>query len=293
MSSIPEQASQFFHEVQTEICGALQRLDGVGHFSSDTWHRAGGGGGIACVMERGRVFEKAGVNVSKVYGELSPDFAKNFPGEGLEFFATGISLVIHPQNPFVPTVHANFRCIRRGSLFWFGGGSDLTPYYPEMEDVVHFHRTWKECCDRHDPDYYPQFKKYCDEYFFLNHRQEARGIGGIFFDNLTDDHEKNFKFVQDGARTFLTSYLPIVERRQGTPFSPAERDFQLYRRGRYVEFNLLYDRGTIFGLKTDGRTESILMSLPPLVRWGYDVTYPAGTREASLSDWLRPRDWLG
>jgi coproporphyrinogen III oxidase len=189
-------------------------------------------------------------------------------------------------------VHANFRCLRRGWALWFGGGSDLTPYYPEREDVVHFHRAWKDVCDRHDPAFYARFKKWCDEYFFLPHRQETRGVGGIFFDYLQRDNDKDFAFVRDAGDAFLDAYLPIVRRRRELPFGERERNFQLLRRGRYVEFNLLYDRGTTFGLKTDGRVESILMSLPPLVRWEYDPRFSPGSREALLAGWLKPQDWL-
>jgi coproporphyrinogen III oxidase len=195
-------------------------------------------------------------------------------------------------SPRVPTVHANFRCLRRGGALWFGGGSDLTPYYPEREDVVHFHRAWKQVCDRHDSGFYPRFKKWCDEYFYLPHRGEMRGVGGIFFDYLTRDSERDFAFVRDAAHTFLEAYLPIVRRQRRKPYGERERAFQLLRRGRYVEFNLLYDRGTTFGLKTDGRTESILMSLPPLVRWEYDAAFEPGSPEARLGEWLLPHDWL-
>jgi coproporphyrinogen III oxidase len=190
-------------------------------------------------------------------------------------------------------VHANFRCLRRGAARWFGGGADLTPYYPVREDVVHFHQTWKTACDRHDAGHYPRFKQWCDEYFYLPHRGETRGVGGIFFDQLHHDPARDFAFVRDAGDAFLEAYLPIVRRRRHDAWSERERQFQLLRRGRYVEFNLLYDRGTVFGLKTDGRTESILMSLPPLVRWEYDARFADGSEEAQLADWLRPRDWLG
>jgi coproporphyrinogen III oxidase len=282
------EAQSFLEGLQTRICEALEAEDGQGKFRSDRWQRPGGGGGLTRVMVDGAVFEKAGVNFSAVHGHLKEDFAKSLPGDGLEFFATGVSLVLHPKSPRVPTTHANFRCLRRGSALWFGGGADLTPYYPVREDVEHFHRTWKAACDRHDPGYYPKFKKWCDEYFYLPHRGETRGVGGIFFDQLAGD----FAFVKDAADAFLESYLPIVRRRKTDPWGERERQFQLMRRGRYVEFNLLYDRGTMFGLKTDGRTESILMSLPPLVRWEYDARYEAGTPEAELPTWLKPRDWL-
>jgi coproporphyrinogen III oxidase len=283
------QADAFFRELQEKICGALEAEDGQARFRTDAWQRPGGGGGITRVLADGAVFEKGGVNTSSVHGELKPDFAAQLPGDGLAFFAAGISLVIHPKSPMVPTVHANFRCLRRGSALWFGGGADLTPYYPVMEDVVHFHQTWKRACDAHDAGHYPRFKKWCDEYFYLPHRGETRGVGGIFFDQLPQDQ---FDFVRSCGESFISAYLPIVQRRRHDSYDERERQFQLLRRGRYVEFNLLYDRGTTFGLKTDGRVESILMSLPPLVRWEYDPQFPNGSREAGLKDWLRARDWL-
>ncbi|MDB4968657.1 MAG: coproporphyrinogen oxidase [Myxococcales bacterium] len=284
------EAQAFFEGLQTRICDGLEAEDASARFRGDAWQRPGGGGGLSRVLVDGAIFEKAGVNFSSVHGELKPDFAASLPGDGLAFFACGVSLVLHPKSPRVPTVHANFRCLRRGATLWFGGGADLTPYYPEREDVLHFHRTWKTVCDRHDPTFHPRFKKWCDDYFYLPHRGETRGIGGIFFDQLPSAH---FAFVRDAADSFLDAYLPIVRRRKEEGWGERERQFQLLRRGRYVEFNLLYDRGTMFGLKTDGRTESILMSLPPLVRWEYDAQFPAGSREAELPSWLKPRDWLG
>ena len=285
-------ADHFFRQTQARICAALEEEDGVGRFSEDAWERPGGGGGLTRCLAGGAVFEKGGVNHSAVHGEFPPDFAEKLPGEGLAFFAAGVSLVLHPQNPYVPAVHANFRVLRRGSALWFGGGADLTPYYPELEDVLHFHRTWRTVCDAHKPDYYARFKKWCDEYFFLPHRNETRGVGGLFFDYLQGEPEHDFAFVQDCADHFLDAYLPIVQRRRHTPFGERERDFQLLRRGRYVEFNLIFDRGTTFGLRTHGRTESILMSMPPLVRWEYEARFPLGSREAQLAEWLRPTDWL-
>jgi len=287
-----KEAQAFLEGLQTRICEGLEAEDGQGRFRSDRWQRPGGGGGLTRVMVDGAVFEKAGVNFSAVHGQLKEEFAKTLPGDGLDFFATGVSLVLHPKSPRVPTTHANFRCLQRGSALWFGGGADLTPYYPVREDVEHFHRTWKTVCDRHDPAYYPKFKKWCDDYFYLPHRQETRGVGGLFFDQLTGG-ARDFAFVKDAANAFLESYLPIVRRRKNDAWGERERQFQLTRRGRYVEFNLLYDRGTTFGLKTDGRTESILMSLPPLVRWEYDARYEPGSPEAELPAWLKPRDWLG
>ena len=289
---LEREAQHYFETLQARICDALAREDG-GEFASDRWQRAGGGGGLTRVLAGGGLFEKAGVNTSAVHGALKPDFAASLPGDGLDFFATGISLVLHPASPRVPTVHANFRCLRRGAALWFGGGADLTPYYPVAEDVIHFHRTWKTACDRHDPGFYPRYKKWCDDYFYLPHRQETRGVGGIFFDQLQRDRVRDFAFVRDVGDAFLDAYLPIVHRRRHDAFGERERQFQLLRRGRYVEFNLLYDRGTTFGLKTDGRVESILMSLPPLVRWEYDAQHEPGSPEAGLRDWLKPRDWLG
>ena len=310
-SALKERARNFFAELQKEICSALELLDGEGRFREDLWTRDEGGGGRTRVMENGAVFEKAGVNFSEVHGRFDEAFAAKMPvGEGTGFFATGISLVLHPSNPFTPTVHANFRYLERGSGSWFGGGTDLTPYYPYIEDVIHFHRVLKEACDRFDTWYYPRFKKWCDEYFFIKHRNETRGVGGIFFDYLTGRHadeplepgdkrpkvdrgiEFVFEFVQAVGRAFLPAYLPIAERRKGEQYTEREREFQLIRRGRYVEFNLVYDRGTHFGLHTRGRTESILMSLPPLVRWVYDYRPEPGTREAEAWEFFHPRDWL-
>jgi coproporphyrinogen III oxidase len=289
---VVERAEALFRELQSSICAGLEVADG-GKFGSDVWDRPGGGGGTSRVLADGAVFEKAGVNHSSVHGELKPDFAAHLPGDGLAFSATGVSLVLHPRSPRVPTVHANFRCLRRGDALWFGGGADLTPYYPVLDDVRHFHRVWKAACDRHDADFYPRWKRACDEYFYLPHRRETRGVGGIFFDYLQRDPERDLALVADLGRAFLDAYLPIVERRRAEPWGERDRSFQLLRRGRYVEFNLLYDRGTTFGLKTDGRAESILMSLPPLVRWDYDARFPPDSPEAELADWLRPRDWLG
>lgn len=305
------QARDFFVLLQDEICHELEQLDGHGRFREDLWLREEGGGGRTRVLENGALFEKAGVNFSEVSGDFDEQFAQRLPvGDGTRFFATGISLVLHPSNPFVPTVHANFRYLERGSGSWFGGGTDLTPYYPYIEDAVHFHHTLKTACDDFDLEFYPRFKRWCDEYFFLKHRNESRGVGGIFFDYLTgepaaktdrnsakshdDLHgiESIFEFIQRIAKSFLPAYLPIAKRRRNEPYTEREREFQLIRRGRYVEFNLVYDRGTHFGLQTRGRTESILMSLPPLVRWVYDYKPQPGTREAEATEFFRPRDWL-
>jgi coproporphyrinogen III oxidase len=285
-------AAEFFRSLQDQICSSLVELDGGRPFREDAWERPGGGGGRTRVMFEGGVFEKGGVNFSEVHGDMSPEFAQQVPGEGTAFYATGVSLVLHPRNPFVPTVHANFRYLAKGGKSWFGGGADLTPYYPFREDVVHFHRTWKQVCNRHPaPVDYARFKKWCDDYFFLPHRQEARGVGGIFFDYLEGDFDNTFPFVQDCGQAFLDAYLPIARRRKDHAYGETERAFQEFRRGRYVEFNLIYDRGTLFGLKTGGRIESILMSLPPKVRWLYDYHPEAGSREAELYEYLKPREW--
>ena len=310
---LSDRARDFFAALQDEICAALESLDGGKRFREDLWQREGGGGGRTRVMEEGALFEKAGVNFSEVHGDLPAEFAAKLPvGEGTRFFATGVSLVLHPWNPMAPTVHANFRFLERGSGGWFGGGTDLTPYYPYVEDAIHFHRTLRKACDRFDAGNYPRFKKWCDEYFFLKHRDETRGVGGVFFDYLTGEEpdgvgsrnassesaatrgglENVFEFVQTVGRAFLPAYVPIAERRRGEPYTEREREFQLIRRGRYAEFNLVYDRGTTFGLETRGRTESILMSLPPLVKWVYDYRPEPGSREAEASKFFTPREWL-
>ena len=296
--AIFEPAAELYRELQRHICAALEELDGEGRFSEDRWDRPGGGGGLSRVMVGGRLFEKAGVNWSQVEGDLPPDFAAQIPGEGTAFRATGVSLVLHPRSPMVPTTHANFRCLEKGERTWFGGGADLTPYYLWREDAVHFHRALAGACERHPGvGDYPRFKAWCDEYFHLPHRGERRGVGGIFYDYLEGDGDldKVLAFAGDAGRAFVDAYVPVAARRQDEPWGEEERAWQLLRRGRYVEFNLVYDRGTVFGLKTGGRTESILMSLPPLVRWEYDPPDPpAGSREAALIEVLRnPVDWLG
>jgi coproporphyrinogen III oxidase len=292
-----DHAAKFFHELQTDICRALAELDGGKDFGADAWQRPGGGGGVARVLEGGALFEKAGVNWSNVDGELPEELASHMPGTGKTFRASGVSLVLHPRSPMVPTTHANFRCIAKGDMVWFGGGADLTPYYLFRDDAVHFHRTFADACDRHKPvGDYDRFKAWCDEYFFLPHRGETRGIGGIFFDYLGtkgEPVEDVFAMVRDVGSSFVQAYVPIAQRRAGLPYGDMERAWQLRRRGRYVEFNLLYDRGTIFGLKTNGRIESILMSLPPLARWDYDVMAQPGSPEAELVSQLRAIDWLG
>lgn len=291
---IHEDASNYFQSLQDQICQALERVDGQQTFREDTWQREGGGGGRTRILTDGKVFEKAGVNFSAVHGEFSEEFASQIPGEGREFTACGISLVLHPLSPMIPTVHANFRFLTKGEKQWFGGGADLTPYYPYREDVIHFHRTWKDVCDKHASDVidYEKFKKWCDEYFYLKHRGEPRGVGGIFFDYIEGDLPKVFAFVQDCGNAFIDAYVPIAERRKNEEYTEQQRDFQHYRRGRYVEFNLIYDRGTLFGLKTGGRIESILMSLPAKVQWWYDYQPEPGSHEEELYKvYLQPHDW--
>jgi coproporphyrinogen III oxidase len=287
-----DRACAYFRDLQDRIVSALEAIDG-GRFREDAWDRPGGGGGRSRVLTDSTVFEKAGVNFSDVHGEMAEELARQIPGEGRQFTACGISLVLHPRSPMVPTVHANFRFLTKGQRQWFGGGADLTPYYPFREDVLHFHRVWKQTCLHHAAVVdYARLKTWCDEYFFLPHRGEPRGVGGIFFDYLEGDTEALFAFVRDCGDAFLEGYRPIVERRRNAPYGERERAFQEFRRGRYVEFNLLYDRGTLFGLKTGGRIESILMSLPPRVRWPYDYHPEPGSREAELYEvYLKPRDW--
>ena len=298
MADLFERAAKFYAELQSELCRVLADADGGSEFTSDAWQRPGGGGGVARVLEGGALFEKAGVNWSSVDGELPAEIAEHMPGQGRSFRACGISLVLHPRSPMVPTTHANFRCLTKGDALWFGGGADLTPYYLFRDDAVHFHQTLATVCDRHAPiGDYDRFKAWCDEYFFLPHRGETRGVGGIFFDYLgakgtPHPPEQMFDFVQDLGKAFVPAYLPIAQRRSTETYGDLERTWQLRRRGRYVEFNLIYDRGTLFGLKTNGRVESILMSLPPLVRWDYDVMATPGSREAELISHLRPTDWL-
>lgn len=291
-AQIKAQMEAFILELQDRICGALEALDGA-RFREDLWSRSGGGGGRTRVLEEGAVFEKAGVNTSVVHGELEETFAKRLQGDGRAFYAAGLSLVLHPRSPLVPTTHANLRFIVQGAKAWFGGGADLTPYYLFEEDATHFHHVLKEACDRHDHAYYGRFKKACDDYFFLKHRGEARGVGGLFFENFGDDLTRDLAFVMDVGRAFLPAYVPIVERRKELETTEAQREWQEIRRGRYVEFNLLYDRGTVFGLETRGRTESILMSLPPRVRWVYAHSPAPGSAEARLLEVvMHPRDWL-
>jgi coproporphyrinogen III oxidase len=289
-------------ELQDEICRGLEGLEGEGggdqQFAEDVWEREGGGGGRSRVLAGGDVLEKAGVNFSEVHGELSESFAGSLPGSGRSFYATGVSLVLHPRSPHLPTAHANFRHIQHGTKAWFGGGADLTPYYLDERDCEHFHGVWREVCERF-PDVadHGDFSDWCDRYFYLPHRGERRGVGGLFFDYLwvLDEHgevdqaraERVFAFVSACGQAFLQAYLPIARRHLDEPVTEAQRRWHELRRGRYVEFNLVYDRGTIFGLKTGGRTESILMSLPPRVRWDYGFEPEPGTPEARLLEHLR------
>jgi coproporphyrinogen III oxidase len=288
--------------LQDRICGAVEAEDGEARFAEDSWERPGGGGGRSRVLADGGVFEQAGVGFSHVFGPgLPPSATAQRPDlAGRSFEAVGVSLVFHPHNPYVPTTHMNVRFFlaeKEGydPVWWFGGGFDLTPYYGFEEDAVHFHRTARAACEPFGPEVYPRYKKWCDEYFFLRHRGEPRGIGGLFFDDLHEwGFERCFEFLRGVGDHLLPAYLPILRRRRNIPWGERERDFQLYRRGRYVEFNLVWDRGTLFGLQSGGRTESILMSLPPLVRWRYGWHPEPGTPEARLyEEFLRPRDWAG
>lgn len=286
--------------LQDSICDALSKEDGQS-FTEDSWERPGGGGGRSRVLEEGNIIEKGGVNFSHVFGDGLPPSATAARPElaGRSFQAMGVSLVIHPRNPYVPTSHANVRFFiaeKEGAepVWWFGGGFDLTPYYGFEEDVVHWHQASKKACEPFGDDIYPKYKKWCDEYFYLKHRNEPRGVGGLFFDDLNEwGFEKSFSFMQSVGNHYIDAYLPIIQKRRNHEYGERERDFQLYRRGRYVEFNLVFDRGTIFGLQTGGRTESILMSLPPLVKWKYDWSPEPGSSEAELYDkFLKPKDWI-
>jgi coproporphyrinogen III oxidase len=292
-NSVRRRARVYFEELQTTICSRVEQLDGKASFIEDRWSHAQGGGGVTRVIQGGAVFEKGGVNTAAVEGTLPATLAHRLDVEPQAFSATGISIVLHPVSPLIPTVHANFRYLEmEDGDAWFGGGSDLTPYYLDESDARHFHAVWKRACDRHEAASYPKFKRWCDEYFFLNHRGEARGIGGIFFDYLKGDFEKLFAFVRECGGSFLDAYAPIVEHHRNERWTEQQKRWQLLRRGRYVEFNLVYDRGTLFGLETQGRTESILMSLPPLVRWEYDAHPASGSPEERLLEVLKsPREW--
>ncbi len=295
-----EAVRAYLLDLQERITQAFQGEEPGARFREDTWERPEGGGGRSRLLEGGTVLERAGVNLSQVRGERLPPSASASRPElaGGGFQALGVSLVIHPRNPYVPTSHANLRFFlaeREGvdPVWWFGGGFDLTPYYPFLEDVLHWHRVAKAACDPFGPEVYPRYKAWCDQYFFLGHRNEPRGVGGLFFDDLNEGFERAFGFTRSVGDHYLPAYLPILRRRKDLAYGERERGFQKYRRGRYVEFNLVYDRGTLFGLQSGGRTESILMSLPPEVSWRYDWRPEPGSPEAELYEhYLRPRDWL-
>lgn len=293
----------YIQNLQDQIVAGLEKVDGKAKFKEDIWERMEGGGGRTRVIENGQVFEKGGVNISAVDGPLPKAMQAYFNVGDVDFFACGLSLVLHPKNPMVPTVHANWRYFemydKEGNVVnqWFGGGQDLTPYYLFEEDAKHFHQTCKTACDKHNLDFYPKFKKQCDEYFWNAHRNEARGIGGLFFDHCKASEEFSlenwYDFVTEVGNSFLEAYVPIVEKRKNLEYSPENRNWQEIRRGRYVEFNLVHDKGTLFGLKTNGRIESILMSLPPHVQWVYDHHPEAGSEEEKLIKVLEnPIDWL-
>jgi coproporphyrinogen III oxidase len=294
-----EQVKAYLLSLQDNICQTLELADGKGQFKEDSWVREEGGGGRSRVIKNGAVIEQGGVNFSHVFGSQMPASATANRPElaGRNFQAMGVSLVIHPHNPYIPTSHANVRFFiaeKEGEapIWWFGGGFDLTPFYPFKDDVVHWHNTAKKLCAPFGEDVYGKYKTWCDDYFFLKHRNETRGVGGLFFDDLNDwGFETSFNFMQAVGNGFVDAYVPIVEKRKSTSYGERERDFQLYRRGRYVEFNLVFDRGTLFGLQTGGRTESILMSMPPLARWEYCYTPAPGSAEAKLTDWLQPTNW--
>ncbi|MEH6470420.1 MAG: oxygen-dependent coproporphyrinogen oxidase [Halopseudomonas sp.] len=292
---------EFMQQLQDQICSELEVADGRATFLQDSWDKPSGGGGRSRVMTDGAVFEKGGVNFSHVQGGNMPASATAHRPElaGRSYQAVGVSLVMHPDNPYVPTSHANVRFFiaeKEGEapIWWFGGGFDLTPCYGFEQDCRDWHQASKDICDRFGPELYPQYKEWCDRYFYLKHRDEPRGIGGLFFDDLNEPgFDSCFEFVKAIGRGYLNAYLPLVQRRKDTPYNEAEKRFQRYRRGRYVEFNLVFDRGTLFGLQSGGRTESILMSLPPEVRWEYNYQAELGSEEARLTDYfLQPRDWL-
>ena len=292
----------YIRNLQNTITDALENVDGVAKFKEDIWERSEGGGGRSRIIENGAVFEKGGVNISEVHGRLPESMQKYFGVTDADFFACGLSLVLHPKNPFIPTVHANWRYFELynsdGEIVdqWFGGGQDLTPYYLFEDDAKHFHTICKKACDAHDSTFYPTYKKRCDEYFYNSHRNEGRGIGGLFFDYLKASESMQmqdwYNFVSEVGDSFIKAYLPIVEKRKNLPFTEAHQNWQEIRRGRYVEFNLVHDKGTLFGLKTNGRIESILMSLPPKVQWVYDHHPESGSEEEKLVEVLKnPRDW--
>lgn len=302
MDPIKDRFTEYIHQLQNRICKSLEKIDGGARFREDKWTRRQGGGGKTRIIADGQIFEKGGVNTSVVHGILPEAVKKKFNVMHPKFFACGISIVIHPMNPHIPTVHANYRLFelydqnRNLMDAWFGGGADLTPYYLHKEDVLHFHRVLKGACDRHNKDLYQKFKEDCDQYFYNTHRDEPRGAGGIFFDYLKENDQTSrsewYDFVTGCGDVFLESYLPVVERRINNTFGEKEREWQEIRRGRYVEFNLIHDRGTLFGLKSNGRIESILMSLPPRARWYYDHHPEQGSEEAKLMEAIKDNNWL-
>lgn len=298
-----EKFYNYIQDLQDIITRRIEEVDGEGKFREDLWERQEGGGGRTRVIENGTVFEKGGVNISAVFGPLAPAMQQYFKVGDVDFYACGLSLVLHPKNPMVPTVHANWRYFemydKEGKILdqWFGGGQDLTPYYLFEEDATHFHQICKTACDHHDPEFYEKYKKQCDDYFWNSHRGEARGVGGLFFDYCRATEGKTiedwYNFVTEVGDSFLDAYLPLVEKRKNNGYSEANRTWQEIRRGRYVEFNLVHDKGTLFGLKTNGRIESILMSLPPHVQWVYDHHPESGSEEEKLLNVLKdPRDWI-
>ncbi|GAY32556.1 Coproporphyrinogen-III oxidase 1 [Citrus sinensis] len=309
-SSVRARFEKMIRDAQDSVCQAIEKTDGGGKFKEDVWSRPGGGGGISRVLQDGAIWEKAGVNVSVVYGVMPPEAYRaakaaasdEKPGP-IPFFAAGISSVLHPKNPFAPTLHFNYRYFETDApkdtpgaprQWWFGGGTDLTPAYIFEEDVKHFHSTQKSACDKFDPTFYPRFKKWCDDYFYIKHRGERRGLGGLFFDDLNDyDQEMLLSFATECANSVIPAYIPIIEKRKDTPFTDQHKAWQQLRRGRYVEFNLVYDRGTTFGLKTGGRIESILVSLPLTARWEYDHNPKEGSEEWKLLDaCINPKEWI-
>ena len=296
-----EQVKKYLIDLQQTICSEIALLDGGSVFEQDHWSRDDQrGNGISCIISNGNVFEKGGVNFSIIRGDKMPKSASALRPEleGRQYTALGVSLVLHPDNPYIPTAHANVRFFvaeeqGKDPIWWFGGGFDLTPYYGFDEDAVHWHETAKKACIPFGKDVYPKYKKWCDDYFCLTHRNEQRGIGGLFFDDLNGDFEECFDYMKSVGSHFTEAYIPIAKKRINTTFSEKEKDFQLYRRGRYVEFNLIYDRGTLFGLQSGGRTESILMSLPPKAQWSYHYEIEVGSEEEKLTSYfLKPRDWI-
>ena len=296
-----EQVKKYLIDLQQTICSEIELLDGGTVFEQDHWSRDDQrGNGISCIISNGNVFEKGGVNFSIIRGDKMPKSASALRPEleGRQYTALGVSLVLHPDNPYIPTAHANVRFFvaeeqGKDPIWWFGGGFDLTPYYGFDEDAVHWHETAKKACIPFGKDVYPKYKKWCDDYFYLIHRNEQRGIGGLFFDDLNGDFEECFDYMKSVGSHFTEAYIPIAKKRMNTTFSEKEKDFQLYRRGRYVEFNLIYDRGTLFGLQSGGRTESILMSLPPKTQWSYQYKIEPGSEEEKLTSYfLKPRDWV-